>query len=301
LLSGPAGGRRADGVFICGPRVLELRMCRLFGYLGARSAKGSAWLVESDRSLLAQSHVSEENAQRDGWGIAWYGATRLPRIERGIHGAFDPEERPAFETAAREAQGPVILGHLRHASNPMDLPRARLLAPENSQPFGHESTLFVHSGMISLPRETRPHLGKFEEKVRGVNDSEVLFWLLHRYVEESGDPLTAYSRCRRTLEEVWKGSNRRSEVPYTGLNVIYTRGPNEIWAFCHWLGEHGGQFYDARQPYYRMGFETDTKSLVIGSEPFAAHHPGWHYLDNGQYLVGQVDHGLVGVKTGPIP
>lgn len=276
-------------------------MCRLFGLLGRPSSSPVPWLLESDRSLLAQSHASEAAAQREGWGIGWYDQRRRPRVEKGIHGAFDPEERPGFEAAARAAHGPVVIAHLRRASNPMGLPRSRLVARENTQPFTNGSDLFAHNGEVSLPRETRPALGRYESRLQGVNDSEVLFWLLLRQLEDQADPLAAYSRARATLVEIWEASGRRSRYPFTGLNVLFSRGPNEIWAFCHWKGEHGPSLLTTDQPYYQMGYTTDTKMLVVGSEPFSSDAKGWRPLENGEYLVGQIDHGLVGVKTGPIP
>lgn len=276
-------------------------MCRLFGLLGTPVTRAERWLLEMDRSLMVQSHVSEEVAQKDGWGLAWYDTRRAPKIEQGIHGAFEATEKTRFETAARAARGPVVLGHLRHASNPMGLPRSRLLALENCQPFTHEGALFIHNGEITLPRETRPRLGKFEDHVRGVNDSEVLFWLFTNHLAAVGDPVAAFGKTRKDLEEVWKENGKHPDQPYSALNVIYTRGPNELWAFCHWLGDHGGGLLDTGRPYFQMGYQSDAKSLIVGSEPFAAKHPEWRPFENNTYLVGHVEHGLVGVKTGTIP
>jgi predicted glutamine amidotransferase len=273
-------------------------MCRLFGLLGGPTGPAAPWLVESDRSLLAQAHASEATAQKDGWGIGWYEGTRVPRVEKGPRGAYEPGERERFEQIARRAHGPVVVGHLRHASNPMRLPRARLIGLENCQPFTYEGYLFAHNGEIPLPRETRPRLGKFEAQLRGVNDSEVLFWLFVRNLEARGDPVTAFQRTREELEEVWNEHARRTPEPYTGLNVLFSRGPKELWAFCLWRGEHGPGLLNPHQPYYRMGYQTDTKMLLVGSEPFDARAKGWRPLENGEYLVGQVDHGLVGVRTG---
>ncbi len=275
-------------------------MCRLFGLLGAPVTQAAPWLLEGDRSFLAQAHASEETAQKDGWGIAWYDARRTPRIDQGIRGAFEATERPRFEQAARAAHGPVVLAHLRHASNPMGLPHSRLIALENCQPFTHDGALFVHNGEISLPREIRPRLGRFEERVRGVNDSEILFWLFTNHLQSVGDPVSAYVRARADLEEVWREQGMRPNLPYTGLNVIYSRGPNELWAFCHWRGDHGGGLLDTEAPYYQMGYESDAKTVVVGSEPFSAQHPGWRRLENNHYLAARVEHGLVGVKTAPI-
>lgn len=275
-------------------------MCRLFGLLGSEPMPADAWLVQTERSLLVQSHVSEELAQREGWGIAWYGATRTPRVEKGLGGAFEPTEVGRFRDIAAQARGPVVIAHLRRASNPMNLPRARLLGLENSQPFSFESNLFAHNGSIPFPGETRQYLGKFEEKVRGVNDSEVLFWLMIRHLEETQDPLQAYARAVRDLVSVWEGQARPSELPFSGLNVLFTRGPNELWAFCHWKGEHGSSFYDPARPYYQLAYRADAKHAVVGSEPFDA-RPDWRSLANGEFFHAQVVHGLVATRTGPIP
>jgi predicted glutamine amidotransferase len=276
-------------------------MARLFGLLGGRSSSPSPWLTTSPSSLLVQSNSDPAHLQRDGWGIGWYDKTRSPRIERGIGGIYEELEKERFIAASNTAHGPVVIAHIRSASNPMNLPRERLVALENSQPFSFEGSLFAHNGMISLPRETRPHLGKFERNVRGVNDSEILFWLLMRNIEELGDPLTAFTHTRDELVQVWKQHGKGIAQPYTGLNIIVTRGPNELWEFCHYLGEHGTGLCDKRHPFYEMCYRTDAKQLIVASEPFDPSLPDWRPLHNGEYLVGHLDHGLVAVETGNIP
>ncbi len=274
-------------------------VCRLFGLLGNPMTPADPWLVATDRSLLAQSNATPETRQPDGWGIAWYSEKRIPRIEKGVRGAF--EERERFTDASRAARGPAVLGHLRHASNPMNLPRDRLIGLENSQPFVYRNFLFAHNGHIPHPRETRPLLGRYETFVQGVNDSEVLFWLLVRHVEELGDPVAAYAETVRELLQVWEENGGTTPTPYSGLNVLFTRGPNELWAFCHWLGEHGSGLLDRSRPYYQLAYVTDAKQCVVGSEPFDSKRRDWRDLGNGQFLVARNVQGLVTVETGTIP
>jgi predicted glutamine amidotransferase len=256
--------------------------------------------VASDRSLLAQAHASDETAQRDGWGIAWYSGPGAARVEKGTGGAFEPGERERFKEVAGRAAGPLVLGHLRHASNPMNLPKARLIGPENSQPFSLGRTVFIHNGSIPLPRETRSKLGPYEEKVRGVNDSEILFLLIARHLDETKDPVIAYARSVEDLTAVWAEHGRPTPLPYTGLNVIITRGPEELWAFCHWQGEHGSGFFDTARPYYQMAYRANAQYALFGSEPFDG-RPDWRSLTNGEYAYAQLVHGLVAVETGRIP
>ena len=278
-----------------------LTMCRLFGLLADPIVPAEPWLVTSERSLLRQSDVSPEVAQKDGWGIAWYDSRRRPHVDKGVHGASDPSEKDRFVGAARHASGSIVLGHLRHASNPMKLPHDRLIALENSQPFVYEGYLFGHNGSIPLPRETRPLLGSLEPNVRGVNDSEVLFWLLVRHMEEIQDPLQAYTRAVTDLAQVWDDHGRPKGGPYTGLNVLFSTGPSDLWAFCNWLGDHGTGLIDETRPYYQMVYAANTKQVVVGSEPFDANPKQWKTLDNHRFLHAQAGQGLVGTTIGEIP
>jgi predicted glutamine amidotransferase len=276
-------------------------MCRLFGLLGSSVTPTEPWLVSTDRSLLAQSNVPGEDAQKDGWGIGWYDGGRQPKVERGIGGAFEETERDHYVATARRARGPVVIGHLRKASNPMGLPVERLLGLENSQPFMSGGYLFGHNGSIPFPRETRPLLGRFEESVIGVNDSEVLFYLLVRHVEELGDPVLAYARVVEDLTSVWERQGRPEGGPFSGLNVLFSRGPNELWAFCNWRGEHGSRLMDPSRPYYEMTYFADASQAIIGSEPFDSTRGDWTSIPNGTYLYAHVAHGLVAVRSGGLP
>jgi predicted glutamine amidotransferase len=276
-------------------------MCRLFGLLSSRDESAEPWLLRSDRSLFAQSNVSPDTAQKDGWGVGWFENGGRARVEKGTGGAFEAAERDRYAKAAREAHGPLILGHLRHASNPLHLPRERLIAVENSQPFENHTTLFAHNGSIPFPTETRPLLGVHEPKVRGVNDSEVLFWLLVRNTEETGDPLVGYLRTVEDLVRVWQGLKRPPVPPFSGLNVLFSRGPDELWAFCQWTGDHGTGLIDTSRRYYEMTYQATPHRVLVGSEPFDGARGVWQSLASGTYLVARRTEGRLDVKTSRLP
>ncbi len=275
-------------------------MCRLFGLLTSDEESATPWLTTAPRSLLAQAHVAPDVAQRDGWGIGWFDGRRT-RVEKGAAGAFEAGERERFLRAASDARPPLVVGHLRHASNPLQLPRNELLGLPNSQPFETHAVLFAHNGSIPFPRETRPYLGVHEANVKGVNDSEVLFWLLERHIEETGDPLRGFFHAADDLLRVWRDVGRPATAPYAALNVLYARGPEELWAFCAWTGEHGGHFYDASRPYYEMTYAATPHRVVVGSEPFDATPGTWTAIPNGTYLRARRDGHRVDVTTGPLP
>ena len=230
--------------YLGGDRSSDTAMCRLFGLLGNGVTPAEPWLLDTDRALLRQAHVTDEEAQPDGWGVGWFTERRVLRVEKGIGAASSPGEVDRFRTVARAAHGPLAIAHLRKASNPMGLPKERLIGLENSQPFLHGSTMFAHNGSIQFPRETRAFLGEYESMVKGVNDSEVLFWLLIRHLDSATDPVEAFDGTVADLVRVWRDKGSPDGGPYTGLNVIFSRGPNELWAFCQSLGEHGTGLLD---------------------------------------------------------
>jgi len=276
-------------------------MCRLFGILSVQPESAEPWLVRSDRSLLAQSNVDQDRAQKDGWGIGWFGENGRARVEKGLRGAYFESERDHYLQAAAAAEGPLILGHLRHASNPLKLPYEQLIALENSQPFENHTSLFAHNGAISFPTETRPFLGVYEPKVRGVNDSEVLFWLLYRNTAEVGDPLVGYIQTVEDLVRVWEGLGKPAIPPFSGLNVLFTRGPDELWAFCLWTGDHGAGLFDGNRRYYEMTYQSVAHRVIVGSEPFDGEPGVWKPMPSGTYLHARRGDHHVEVTVAKIP
>lgn len=276
-------------------------MCRLLGVLSPEERSARHWLLESERSLLVQSDVSPEVAQRDGWGIGWFDSQDRIHVQKGIHGAFEPSEKEHFRLVAGSAKSRNLIGHLRHASNPMNLPREQLLSLPNSQPFEDGRTLFAHNGSIPLPTETRRLLGALDAKVQGVNDSEVLYWLLEKQYLASGDCVRSYQAARTELVSVWESHGAPAGGPWSGLNVLFAPVPDELWAFCCYEGEHGHNLCDEGQPYYQMCYQETPGGLVVGSEPFDSHRERWTPLLNGEYLRGQIHRGKVVLTKGRLP
>ncbi len=276
-------------------------MCRLFGQLTAKDEPAEPWLVRSDRSLLAQANASPQTAQRDGWGIGWFTSTGRPHVQKGTRGAFEERERDGFTAAARASLPPLVIGHLRHASNPLGLPPERLIGLENSQPFDTHRVLFAHNGAIPFPTETRPLLGVHEPQLQGVNDSEVLFWLLVRNTEEHDDPLRGYVHTVDDLVRVRIGLGRPKIPPFSGLNVLFAPGPAELWAFCLWTGDHGEGLLDPSRRYYEMAYHAAPHRVIVGSEPFDGEREFWTSLASGEYLHAIRSNGHVEVVRGRIP
>jgi predicted glutamine amidotransferase len=269
--------------------------------VSTRPVPAKPWLVDAEHALLRQANAEPEQLQAQGWGIAWFDLRGRLRIEKGIHGAYEPSELAHFRAAATAAKSTVTIGHIRRASNPMGLPPEKLSGLENTQPFTFESTIFAHNGMITYPLETRSYLTTFDVNVRGVNDSEVFFWLLMRQLQGERDPVAAYAQSVRALIQVWRNRGSPTSGPYSGLNVLLSRGPNELWAFCHSRGEHGNSLMDPEWPYYEMAYAAEPERVIVGSEPLDPDGLDWRYLRNGHFLHASADNGRVTTESGRIP
>ncbi len=275
-------------------------MCRWVGQLGSDQATLVDDLIQAPTSLLRLSNARPTARQTDGWGIAWWdGRLGLQRVV-GEGGAFEPSETPKFRAAALKAHGPVIVGHLRRASNPRGLPHADLIGEANSQPFMDGSYIFAHNGMIPHPETTRRRLGRFRDRVRGVNDSEILFWLMRAHLDSDDDIVAAYGRSVADLWEDWRSEGAPHAGPYSGLNVVWTRGTDELWAFGLARGDHGPALADADRPYYRLAFRAEPDRIKVASEPTDG-RPGWNSLENGHYLHARRTSSGVRWETAPIP
>ncbi len=277
-------------------------MCRLFGSISLSPSSPGPWLLDDEIPFLRLANADPEALQAEGWGIAWYPPNDpRPRVEKGAQAVYAPQERDRFIEAARSSKGPLVVAHLRKASNPMGLPREQLVALENTQPFLSEEGIFAHNGWIGLPRETMPLLGARRDLLRGLNDSEVLQQLFLFHLDRTGDPLRAYPRAMEALHQVWAAHDRPGKGPHGGLNLLFAWGPRELWAFCHYTGDHGSCLSGLPRPYYEMSYQVEPARVVVVSEPTNRHLERWTPLRNGHYLRVREIGGRLVVVEGNIP
>lgn len=277
-------------------------MCRLFGVLAEEPVPVDRWLLDAPIPFVRQANIDPEHLQGEGWGIAWYEAPSDPvaHVVRGPEAVYRPEQLVKFTETARAVRAPVVVAHLRKASNPLHLPRDQLVAMENTQPFLSGPTVFAHNGWIAHPRETMARLGPRASQVKGVNDSEVLQQLFLHLLEEGHAPPAAYARAMTELQEVWVELGRPPRGPYGGLNLLFTPSPTELWAFCHYVGEHGSCLSGLPRPYYEMSYCKERGSVVVTSEPFDRELSRWHPLRSGQYLRARLDGGRLRLEHGSV-
>ncbi|MBM4248979.1 MAG: class II glutamine amidotransferase [Euryarchaeota archaeon] len=276
-------------------------MCRLFASIGSGPVNLESHLVGSETSLLAQSNACEKRIQGDGWGLGYYPEPGKPDLSQSTGAIFD--EKDKFTAAVARASGPVVIGHIREASNPMNLPRERLLRIENQQPFTDEKWVFAHNGTLKLPAETLERMGAWKGRMRGQNDSEVLFWLLRSELERTESVRKALAASLKTIMKVWDEApaKRKKEVkvPYVSLNFLLTDG-KRLYAVCKYDGhrpKHQDNWLiavDPPRPLLEMTYrpDADGRGLVVASERT---EPGgeWVPLRDGSLLEASLSGGKV--------
>jgi glutamine amidotransferase len=201
-------------------------MCRLFAQVSAAPRSARDLLVDSEFSLLRQADGDPANPQKDGWGVAWFGPDGRPRVTKS--GGSAAVERAEFARAADEAVSPVVLGHLRAASNPH-------VNRDYAHPFEDEGWVFIHNGTLTIAAEVAAALGPRKARLKTDSDSEIYFQQFLKHLEAFGDPSQAFEACIVENWRLWESCRARypgAATPYTSLNAIASAG-NGLHALCH--------------------------------------------------------------------
>ncbi len=237
-------------------------MCRLFAQVSPQSSSARDLLADSEFSLLSQADADPKNPQKDGWGLAWFGADGKPRVIKS--GRPAPEERARFESAAGEARSSVVVGHIRAASKGIGIDEAR------AHPFTDEGWVFAHNGTLFIREEVASALGSRRARLKTDSDSEIYFQQFLKFLREGKDPSAAFEACILENWRLWDGCKSRYpelQAPYSSLNAIASNGKG-IHALCHaahrGLAAHG--VCHADQPWSVMSFATRDDRFVLASE-----------------------------------
>jgi len=263
-------------------------MCRITAILSAAQAAHPDLLCEGPRSLLAQGEVPSR-PQDDGWGIA--------RLDSRGKALLARSPRPArlqkqYFRRAAAAPARAVLAHLRDASNPGKLPKARLLGLPNTQPFAGEGLIFGHNGTLFIKDEIRSLLGKYAARVKGINDSEVLFWQVVKMLDAYGDPALALEMALDEIRTVWvscRGKYPKFKAPYRGLN-LYLAGPDSLTVLCHWPGGNKPALLTKGWKFGQVAWRKEKYRVVFSSEPADA-RPGWRKMNDSEIASASVKGG----------
>jgi predicted glutamine amidotransferase len=226
-------------------------------------------LCDSEKALLKQAGAVKGRFQDDGWGVAYFASGPDPLLFKSAGPAR--AEKAAFRRAALAASASnVVLAHLRDASNPKGLSRSKLLGRKNSQPFCGNGFAFAHNGTLYIPDEIKSALGKYAGAVKGVNDSEVLFWQIMKMLDAYGTPELALEMALDEINTVWLSCKNRyplRNAPCRGMNIMLADSKN-LWALCHYpaSGDRGALFTPGWE-FGRLAWRREKDAFVFSSEP----------------------------------
>ena len=251
-------------------------MCRLFGLSAApRRVHATFWLLEAPDSLAVQSRHNP-----DGTGLGWFDADDVPHVDKQPLAAYEDEQ---FAREAKECISETFLAHVRYASTGG-------LDVRNTHPFEQHGRLFAHNGVLTGLDRLTAELGDYAGLVTGDTDSERLFALITKCVDEHGGDVTA----GLTAAVQWVADT----LPVYAINLILTT-PTELWALrypeTHELyflnrgagGTHGHRHLDHASPSGRIrarsGDLAEQPAVIVASERMDE-DAGWKPLESGQLL-----------------
>ncbi len=254
-------------------------MCRILASLSEEPISLKSFLMDHECSLLKQSTAREDKLQKDGWGAAWY--ENGWKIEKSPKPVF--EERGKLERLA-EGRYRLFIAHIRKASNPLNLPVELLCSQESTQPFSYKNWVFAHNGQINHPDRVRESMGEWSERIKGINDSEVYFWLLMSYIEEHGDVRKALVSLVKHLYSVWEKlpEEGRAPAPYSALNMVLSDG-EKLYAYCRYDGRGKESLCYKDRPYYQMQYLKTDNGIIIASERTSDDE--WMPIEDGNILI----------------
>jgi len=250
-------------------------MCRLFAMTaGTERIAVTHWLLDASDSLIVQSHF-----EPDGTGLGFFDDLGNPVVDRQPIAAFRDED---FIREARTERSSTFLAHIRFAS-------VSSFAVSDTHPFQGEGRLFAHNGIVYEVEELEREIGEeYMAGVEGNTDSERLFALITKKIDETGDvgegiaaavgwvadnlPVYSLNLTLGTADELWA-----LRYPDTHELYVLERGP----------GKTGPDEFHGKSSNGALRVHSEEISekpaVVVASEPMDD-HSDWRALEPGELL-----------------
>jgi glutamine amidotransferase len=252
-------------------------MCRLFALTGgSRRMRATFWLLEAPDSLAEQSRRNP-----DGYGIATFDDDGTPKLQKRPAAAYEDE---LFAREAKDEESSTFVAHVRYASSGER-------TPENTHPFEQHGRVFAHNGHVAELDVLEAHLGsRYRALVKGDTDSERLFALITKEIDEAGGDIEAGIGAAVG----WIAD----ELPIYSLNFILATA-SDVWALRypepHPLlileraigGPTGARHLDAASSAgtvrVRSGELAGRAAVLFASERMDE-DPAWRSLETGELV-----------------
>jgi glutamine amidotransferase len=250
-------------------------MCRLFGMIGGERVRATFWLLEAPDSLAEQSR-----REPDGTGLGWFGADGRPHVAKQPLAA---REDAAFAREAREIESTAFVAHIRYATT-------GAVDPRNTHPFEQHARLFAHNGVVMDLERLDHELGDDRKLVQGDTDSERLFALVTREIEQRGGDVGAgiVAAARWVAAKLPVYAINLILATADGLWALRYPDPHELWILEREPGgRRGRRHLDAASAAgtvrVRSAHLAREPSVIVASEPMDE-DPGWRPLAPGELV-----------------
>ena len=214
-------------------------MCRLFGFRSVLKSGVHSSLVDSQNSILHQSH-----RHPDGWGVAYY-KLGTPHVIRLGHQAKECE---IFKKLSGLVSSNTVVAHIRKST-------VGPVGPLNTHPFQFGPWIFAHNGNVENFHSIRDRLleyvdGELKSFILGETDSEHLFFLILSLIKKRGalkashldKPKELIGEFVELFEEIAgplsqsKGENDKNYLSFiltNGKSMLAYQGGKELYFSTH--------------------------------------------------------------------
>lgn len=272
-------------------------MCRMFFISSKNKIQIDTlfyYLIESEKSIVKQSKHNEKRLQKDGWGFGYI--SKVPVVYKNPNPIY--ESIDILKEKIKDVDINSFIIHIRRASNPRKLSFKKLISIENTQPFFTDGIIFTHNGTLNIVDEIYENLGKYKKFIKGLNDSEVLFWHVVKNIEAYGNISKGIIAARREINTVWisvKKQYQQFEEPYAGLNIfIYEK--NKFYALCDFkLKKEIYSLMSKGWEYGNYAIYKNKDIFIISSEPLDKND--WQKVSYNSFIEFDIKNFKLNIKS----
>jgi len=231
-------------------------MCRLLGIVS--NVKTEPEVFESFREQCVTGCVKashREPGHMDGWGLGFLKDGRMEVVKSGKDARTDKLYEESYTLIA---SSPIIIGHIRKATDPMTKGVA-----EFAHPFAKEGWVFAHNGSVSFDQQMK-------SRYPNLIDSQIVLEMILSKIRGS-------QKIYDEMVELITGIVEKEKL--SALNFLLTNG--RVFICYKFLDES-----DPENPgYYTLYKKMEKERILIASEPLAGDRSSWQPLESGELMV----------------
>lgn len=235
-------------------------MCRMLGIVSKIETEKE--IFENFRQQCLTGCVKsthKEPGHNDGWGLAFLKNGEMEVVKSGKDAKGD---KLFDETYPLAANSPVLVGHIRKATDP----KTKGVA-EFAHPFDKEGWVFAHNGSVFWTDEMK---SPYPDLI----DSQIVLEVVLAKIRGEQN---IFGKVKEAVLEIIE------KEPLSSLNFLLTNGKSFICCM----------FFDDSDPenkrYYTLYQKVEKNRIMVASEPVDGKSDGWQLLESGQLLMIEPD------------